>query len=366
MNRINDDGKILVNLAFLLSKPTGISNYALNLLPYLQKLQPILLVGEKRNGYKCELISGNLTPEQGKLGHFRRLLWTETQLPSLYRRRKASLLFSPVPEAPIWGDCHYVVMVHDLIPLRFPRLTSPLTPYFRYYIPRVLHQSAHIICNSKATAEDITQFFGISETKITPIYLAYDQTHFRPLPGLDPPRQPYFLYLGRHDPHKNLPRVIEAYASIASECAEELWLAGPGDRRYTPQLQQQALALGITHRLRFLNYVPYQDLPQLFNQATALVYPSLWEGFGLPVLEAMACGTPVITSNLSSLPEIAGDAALLVDPYEVESIAAAMITITENQQMRSRCIALGFQQAGKYSWAQTGEATCNLLCQYLF
>lgn len=359
------ESKLLVNLAVLLDKPTGISNYALNIIPYLQPLQPKLLVAKRQPGGNCRLIPDNLSPGEGTKGHLRRLLWTEWELPGIYRQEEASLLFSPVPEAPIWNKCRHVVMVHDLIPLRFPRLTSPLTPYFKYYLPQVLKQAEHIICNSYATAQDLREFLGIRPEKITPIHLGYDQDHFRPRANISTPAVPYFLYLGRHDPHKNLSRLLNALGAIAANCAEELWLVGPKDNRYTPKLQQQAISLKIANRVKFLDYVPYQDLPILLNQATALVYPSLWEGFGFPVLEAMGCGTPVITSNLASLPEITGDAAILVDPYQVESMAQAMELLAKDSTERSRLSQLGLAQADKFSWAKTGEATANVLARYI-
>lgn len=357
--------KLLINLGILLDQPTGISNYALNILPYLKALLPTLLVAKTREDYNYRLIPPNLSPAYGSKGHLRRLIWTEWELPKLYQEEEGSLLFSPIPEAPIRGNLPYIVMVHDVIPLRFPRIASPLTPYFRYYIPQVLKKAAHIICNSRATAEDIQEFWGISAEQITPIHLAYHPEHFQPLENLNPPPVPYFIYIGRHDPHKNLSRLVTAFAQIAPNCREELWLVGPQDARYTTKLHKQAIALNVSTRIKFLDYVPYQDLPRLLNQATALVYPSLWEGFGLPVLEAMGCGTPVITSNLASLPEITGEAAILINPYEVEGIAEGMRLLATDEKERSRLHKLGLLQASQFSWAKTGTATAQVLARYL-
>jgi glycosyltransferase involved in cell wall biosynthesis len=355
----------LVNLAVVFSKPTGISNYARNLFLYLKKLNPTLLTTQKYSEFSCHLIPDNLTPDRGTKGHFDRLVWTQFHLPQIYKKLQSNLLFSPVPEAPIYTDCRFIVMVHDLIPLRFPKRFSPLTPYFRYYIPQVLDRAEHIICNSVATAKDIADFYGIASTKITPILLAYDANHFRKLnmPSNDE-QPPYFLYLGRHDPYKNLHRLIDAFAKIPDrDC--QLWLAGPPDKRYTPKLQAQVEELGLGDRVKFLDYVSYKQLPSLLNRALALVFPSLWEGFGLPVLEAMACGIPVITSNLSSLPEVAGDAALLIDPYNVEEIAAAMASVAEDSGLRSRLSTLSLERASQFSWAKTGRATVEVLQRYL-
>lgn len=352
----------LINLSFLLNKPTGTTTYAINLLPHLQTLHPTLLTCQHLLSYNCYSVPPNQTAEQGVKGHFRRLLWTQLQLPRIYQQLRSHLLFSPIPEAPLFSNCRYVVMVHDLIPLRFPKPFSPLTPYFRYYIPQVLAQAEHIICNSAATAQDIIDFFNIPSEKITPILLAYDADRFR---FLNLPTSNYFLYIGRHDPYKNLQRLVNAFAALPSCHDYELWLAGPPDRRYTSSLMTQVEQLGLTNQVKFLDYVPYAQLPTIINQAIALVFPSLWEGFGLPVLEAMACGTPVITSNLSSLPEVVGDAAILVNPYKVGEIAAAMQAVAESAEVRSRLCQAGIARASHFSWAKTGKATVEVLQQYL-
>lgn len=371
---------LLINLSFLIAKPTGHTNYAVNLLPHLQPLEPTLLMslglkpqaiaslGLKpqaiATAYKSYPVPANLTPEQGTRGHLRRLVWTQLQLPRIYQKLRSRLLFSPVPEAPLSANCRYIVTVHDLIPLRFPRV-SPLTPYHRYYIPQVLTQAQHIICNSTATAQDIIDFFQIPASKITPIPLAYDAERFRYYNNLGNYEGcPYFLYVGRHDPHKNLHRIIAAFAAMPNrDC--ELWLAGSPDKRYTPKLKTQVEELGISERVKFLDYVPYNQLPILLHQATALVFPSLWEGFGLPVLEAMACGTPVITSNLSSLPEVAGDAALLVNPYNTQEITAAMQAIVTDTGLRSHLSSLGITRSSQFSWHKTGLVTLQVIENYL-
>ncbi|MGB5768740.1 MAG: glycosyltransferase family 1 protein, partial [Crocosphaera sp.] len=194
----------------------------------------------------------------------------------------------------------------------------------------------------------------------------YDQNHFRPLDlQKDAANIPYFLYLGRHDPHKNVNRIVEAFANLNNNKNYQLWLAGPTDKRYTPKLIEQAQALGVEKQLKILDYVEYEQLPILLNQALALVFPSLWEGFGFPVLEAMGCGTPVITSNISSLPEVAGEAALLIDPYNVQEITSAMENIATDNGLRSQLKILGLQQAKKFSWQTTGEQTLGILQDFL-
>ncbi|MCX7593317.1 MAG: glycosyltransferase family 4 protein [Fischerella sp.] len=370
--------RLLINLSVIFSQATGISNYAKNLFPYLKSFHPTLLTAINYPGFNCYSIPDRFTPAHGTKGHFARLMWTQFQLPQIYQKLKSHLIFSPLPEAPLYSRCRFVVMVHDVIPLRFPRRFSPLTPYFRYYIPQVLQQAQHIICNSQATATDIVDFYGVRAHKITPIPLAHDASHFRPvqIPPTSLSKQnrgeqadeiycPYFLYVGRHDPYKNLHRLLAAFAGLPNYRDYELWLTGSPDKRYTPVLQAQAEELGIAKQVKFLNYVPECELPKIINSAIALVFPSLWEGFGFPVLEAMACGTPVITSNLSSLPEVAGDAAILINPYDPGEITEAMFKIATDSRLRDRLSTAGIARSKQFSWQKTGLATMEVLKQFL-
>ncbi|RUT02906.1 glycosyl transferase [Dulcicalothrix desertica PCC 7102] len=360
--------ELLVNLSMVFSQPTGISNYALNLFPHLKALTPTLLTVQDYPEFQCEAVPNNLTPAQGSKGHLRRLVWTQLQLPQIYQKLAAKLLFSPLPEAPLFTNCRYIIQVHDLIPLRFPNWRSPLTNYARYYVPQILTQAQHIICNSHSTAKDITEFYKIPARKITPVLLAYDSNHFRPFPEKlekDTNRKPYFLYLGRHDKYKNINRLVTAFAALPNNQDYELWLAGPTDKRFTPNLRVQIAELGITKRVKILDYVIYSELPKIISNALAFVFPSLWEGFGFPVLEAMACGTPVITSNLSSLPEVTSDVAILINPYNVQEITAAMREIASDTTLQAKLSQLGLLRAKQFSWEKTGLATVEVLKKFI-
>lgn len=352
--------RLCIDLAFLPSRPTGLGNYALNLLPHLGGQDTLVLSPCSIAGQVCHRVSPGLSSEWGRRGHIARLLWRQSALPKIYRSHRASLLFSPIPEAPLDRNCRYVVTVHDLIPLRFPgRTLSPLGAYFRYWVPLILRRAEHILCDSSATAEDIGRFYRISETRITPVALAFDAEHFQPR-NLEVGN--YFLYLGRHDAYKNVARMIAAFAWLPTDY--QFWLAGPTDPNQTPLLKAQVEHLGLTERVRFLDYVPFAELPALLERAIALVFTTLWEGFGLPVLEAMACGTPVITSSLSSLPEVAGKAALLVDPYQVGEIAEAMRAVALTPGLRQQLRQLGIERASQFSWQKTGKQTADILARH--
>jgi glycosyltransferase involved in cell wall biosynthesis len=160
-------------------------------------------------------------------------------------------------------------------------------------------------------------------------------------------------------------RLIRAFAQWG-DCQEvDLILAGPTDARYTPQLLALATALGVGNTVKCLDYVSYDQLRDLYRQAIALVFPSLWEGFGFPVLEAMACGAAVITSNQSSLPEVAGDGALLVNPLDVSALAQAMQQVWQDSGLRTALQQRGLARSGQFSWQKTGQMTGDLLAKFL-
>ncbi len=354
---------LLINLSFLMEKPTGIANYATNLLPHLQVLDPLVLTHRDLPGFRCYPISDQLTPEQGTRGHVNRLIWTQFQCPRIYRQQQADHLFSPLPEAPLFSHCRSVVTLHDLIPSHFPNGRQKITYYYRWYIPRVLHHAEHILCDSQATAADAMRFHRIPASKLSVIPLACDTDHFK---FLDLPTQNYFLYVGRDAPHKNLWRMIQALGQLKQQGSDyELWLVGGLSPTTRQDLTQLLADLDLSTQVKVLDYVPYDQLPVLINQAIALLMPSLWEGFGLPVLEAMACGTPVITSKISSLPEVAGEAALLVDPYSVAALAAAMEQVATDGDLWQQLRSLGLSRVKQFSWKKTGEMTCEILRQFL-
>ncbi|GAB4150755.1 MAG: glycosyltransferase family 1 protein [Cyanobacteria bacterium J069] len=362
---------LIVSLSVVGDRPTGLATYALNIAPHLTVENVTLLasfeaqrqiLSPQTESFSYFKIPAGMSAEQGKAGHAKRLIWTQTQLPKIYQNLHSKLIFSPLPEAPLETGCRSVVMVHDLIPLRFPNWRSPLTLYAKFYVPAVLKQALHIVCNSQATADDIVTFYNIPAAKITPIPLAHNTAHFR---WLDLPTGNYFVYLGRQDPYKNLHRVLAAFAALPGCQNYELWLVGSTDPRFAPDLVAQAEELGIAAQLKFLDYVPYADLPRLLNQAIALVFPSLWEGFGFPVLEAMACGTPVITADRSAMPEVAGAAALLVNPEDIGAIANAMQRVAREPELRSQLRTAGLARAREFSWEKTGAATSQVLNQFL-
>lgn len=280
------------------------------------------------------------------------------------RKYRADLVHFPANVAAPSGKAPMIVTVHDLCykthPEWFPR-TRVL--YYTAFADAGIRQAAWVIADSHATAADIRHFYGIPESRIDVIPLGVDAC-FRPADGEARKvlREKYalpesfFLFLGTLEPRKNLPSILEAWMR-AGKSVPDLVLAG----RVGWKVDLERLAGGRldSHRLHCLGHVPQELLPALYSEAQAFVWPSLMEGFGLPPLEAMACGTPVITSNTSSMAEVAGNAALTVDPLNVRQLSEAMVALAEDERLRQSLREAGLDRAADFSWKRTAELTLS-------
>jgi glycosyltransferase involved in cell wall biosynthesis len=288
-----------------------------------------------------------------------RAVYLHALLPGILNRVQPDLCHYTNFLAPISERRPYVVTIHDM-GLEALRACHPLMKrlYTRNLIPRVARGARLILTNSEYSKWEIVRYLHICEDRIrvTPLAAAPEFSPTGVSPSLVGNSAPYFLYVGNLEPRKNLLRLLDAFALLKSD--HELWIVGNDWYRSAP-IHQRVRALGIRNRVRFLGYVPRADLPGLYRGATAFVYPSLLEGFGLPVIEAMACGTPVITSNNSALKEIAAGAALLIDPEDVQSIANGMGLIAEERAEREQLRCRGLKRAAEFSWEKTAALTLD-------
>jgi len=223
--------------------------------------------------------------------------------------------------------------------------------------------ATRIITDSQATAADLHGMLGIPQDRIDVIPLGVDEA-YRPVSPQDAAAvrskyslpESYFLYLGTLEPRKNLVRLIEAWSRIADACPHDLVIAGREGWKMR-HIRRAVAASSQPSRIHRPGFIAHGDLPAMIGAAAAFVWPSLCEGFGLPPLEAMACGVPVLTSNISSLPEVVGDAALLVNPHHVEAIAEGMLQLAEDVPLRNALKARGLERAAGFTWRRTAEAT---------
>jgi len=258
-----------------------------------------------------------------------------------------------------------VFTLHDLIFRFYPEMHKPLNRWFlTLMMPRFLQAADAVVAVSECTKRDAVKTYGLDETKIKVIYEGVNPRFRRSSPddtsavrrkyGL-PER--YVLSVGMIEPRKNLTSLLEAYVLLRNEDSQ-LKLVIVGKRGWLYEgFFRRLRELGLEDEVIFPGFVADEDLPASYSAADLFAFPSLYEGFGLPVLEAMACGTPVICSNTSSLPEVAGDAALLVDPNSVEALTRAIIDVLENKELRDELRAKGPRQAAKFSWEATARET---------
>ena len=303
-------------------------------------------------------------------------LWTHGRLTWELWRDPPDVLFVPAHVMPLVCPVPALVTVHDLGYLHYPQAHRPFDRWYLHWTTRRhVHKAAGIVADSEATRQDLIQQYQVDPNRIIVIYPGRDRSLVR---VEDPAaiaavrerygiKEDYLLYLGTLQPRKNLVRLVEAFARLQAAANTrvpstsgpmppppaatrlQLVLAGKEGWLYD-DLFQQVRHLGLENQVVIPGYIAAEDKAALISGALALVFPSLYEGFGLPVLEAMACGTPVLTSNVSSMPEVAGQAALLVDPLSVDDIAAGLRRLSTDGNLRHSLVQRGYAQIQGYSW----------------
>jgi glycosyltransferase involved in cell wall biosynthesis len=273
-----------------------------------------------------------------------------------------------------------VVTVHDLFPYivyNDPQLGSPYgTDRLFYRLPIAgLKRADHLIANSQYTKQSVVEYLGIAPEKITVIYLGIEHERFRPQSVLAalresyglPEGRRYLIYVGSEDPRKNLVTLVRALAQLRSELPDvELIKVGRSHfHRERQRLVELATQLGVRTAIHFLEDVPEDDLPLLYNLAALCVMPSLYEGFGFPVLEAMACGTPVVYAHAGSLPEIAGNAGVPVFPCDVATLASTLLALLQNRDKQLLLRQTGRDQAARFTWTATIQSTAAVYEQLI-
>lgn len=303
-----------------------------------------------------------------------RIAWEQTVLPIELLREGADLLHALGFVSPLAWRGRTVVTVYDLSFLRFPEVYNRANRlYLGTFTPPSLRRADRVITISEDARRDVIELCGVAPERVTPILLAADD-RFRPAPpaavkafrarnGL-PER--FVLYQGTLQPRKNVDTLVRAYALLRSQGNDDhrLVLAGPRGWQYEP-IFELIRQLGLEGSVTFPGFVPDDELPLWYSSATVFAFPSRYEGFGLPLLEAMACGTPVVSSNASSLPEVVGDAGLLVDPTDVEGLCSALRRLLEDDALRSSLSAAGQARAQAFSWRRMASETVRVYREVL-
>lgn len=345
----------------------GIGTYIRNLVKQLARLDQdteYVLLARPNDAVSLHTLGENFRAVVETSGHYS--LTEQLKIPLALRRERVELFHAPHYVLPWLVPCPSVVTIHDCIHLMFPQyLPNRLAlRYARTSITSAARRANRILTVSESSKRDILRFVDVDASRIHVIHNAFDERF-----ATDPPeshvvrvreryqlQNDFVLYAGNVKPHKNLERLIEAFHLVRARGLDHLKLVLIGD-----EISRYAALRRAVHRhqlhayVRFLGFVPEETLTVMYRLAAAFVFPSLYEGFGLPPLEAMASGTPVVTSNVSSLPEVAGDAAVLVDPYEPEAIADGMERVLTDQDLRRKLRERGLKRSREFSWESSAR-----------
>nr|MBC7244955.1 glycosyltransferase family 4 protein [Chloroflexota bacterium] len=352
-------------------RSAGVSRYIYNLLMHIAREDPEGDYTVFLNN-RCAL-SLSYRQKRSSLPTYRpwvRIFWEQFLQPFELLAEDIALLHSPVNVQPLILPCQGVVTVTDLSFMVFPEsFRAPQRFYQRFFTQLSVHRASHLIAISASTAQDLHRFFDVPATKITVIFPGVDSAYhpiqdasvlnnFRHRCNL-PER--FILFVGTLEPRKNLLTLLKAYAHFKQQTKTNYKLVLAGSVGWLCQPLFTAVEeLGLQNEVLFPGFIPEDDLPLWYNTADVFVYPSLYEGFGLPPLEAMACGTPVIVSNASSLPEVVGNAALLVDPHNPDEWANALSLLCNNAQLRFDLASRGPEQAQQFSWSRMARETIQI------
>ncbi|MFL7790601.1 MAG: glycosyltransferase family 4 protein [Anaerolineae bacterium] len=344
----------------------GISSYALRLIRALAALDADTdyCILHSRKDHNPPLPASNFRPVAcWTPSHHRLERWA---LGAEAKRLGLDLLHSPDFIPPAFGYRRCVITVHDLNFLYYPQfLTAESRRYYNGQIEWAVRRADHILADSYATKRDLASMLSVEPEKVTVVHLAADPA-YRPLTGeeardvaaqygLEPG---YLLFVGTLEPRKNLPGLLQAYRLLrdARTTDEPLVLVGGKGWLYD-EIFERVETLQLTQHVRFLHDVPDVDLPGLYSAAGLLTTPSFYEGFGLPALEAMSFGTPVVVSDRASLPEVVGEAGLLVNPDDPEDIAQALARVLTEEPLRARMREQGLAQAARFTWDKAARET---------
>ncbi|MBI4635694.1 MAG: glycosyltransferase family 4 protein [Candidatus Rokubacteria bacterium] len=361
-----------INATILDGRPSGLGVYTVNIVRQLAARAgdvvaytsvdgvPGLDAGGVRN------VVTAVRPSLGRYGHLARLVWMQTVFPLRLMRERRSVVFSPCPEGMLLPPMPQVCVVHDLLPLRFREYFPRLQWYFSRVLPSILRRCAVVIVDSESTRRDLASFFGIGDGRVQVVPPSHEAERFHA--GLDPAPvarryglERYILYVGNLLPHKNVKGLIQAFAQVRGCIPHQLVIVGHQDPRFYPGLSAEIERLGLGERVVSLDYVPDQDLPSLYAGADLYVQPSLFEGFGLTVLEAMACGTPVIAARGGALPEVGADAVCWVEPGDVDGLAAALGRVARDRDLKASLREWGLRRASDFAWVASGERIFRIL-----
>jgi glycosyltransferase involved in cell wall biosynthesis len=367
-----------INCRYLQFFFTGIEVYLLNLLKGLEKVGTgnFLFFECARGPLKKVTSSQRMEYYRSKFPAkktFFRILWEQFFLAYEVKKHKCKVFHGPSYMVPFVKSCKYVITIHDLSWFYYPESFTFFNKlYFRLFLSRSIRKADRIIVISDSTKKDLEKFYDVDPAKVRRIYYGCDRS-FRKIEDqaelkrvkvkYDLPDK-FVLAVSTLLPRKNFVGIIKAFSRICHETEAKLVVIGKKGWLYK-DIFKTVKDLSLQDKVIFTGYIDNEELPYVYNLAELFVFPSFYEGFGLPPLEAMACGCPVLTSNVSAIPEVVGDAAILVDPNSVEEIAQGMERLLVDKELRDCLVKKGLQRSKLFSWEKCAEETSKVYSELL-
>jgi glycosyltransferase involved in cell wall biosynthesis len=360
------DRKIYANGTILHETPTGLGVYAKNILKVFAKdKRPVkVFCPIPIEGLEVIKVTDYVKPSYRKKGGLIRLLYTQLVMP--FKVKKNDVLYHPFQYLSLFARAKQVMTIHDLIPLYYPEVAKHQYKYYKYFMPLLLKRAHKVICISNNTKEDILKFYDVEESKIEMIYNGYDRELFNTENIKEETLKkynieyPYMVMVGASYPHKNLHSAIRAFKELKDKQGSKLIIIGKSCP-YVETLIDLTKELNLEKEVIFLGYVPDEDLKTLYNKSIAFVYPTLYEGFGLPLLEAAACDTLVLCSNNSCLPEVAGEGAVMFNPESLDEIRIAMEKALEGGEDIEEIKSKAKENLNRFCWEKTGRQVYEII-----
>ena len=370
--KIKKDPYIAMDISSIFRSRAGVGHYTKNLtrelLSYNTNSRELIFIIKERIKINLKRKRNNIIRFCNAIMH---LFWEQLAIPVFLRKNGINLFHSPAFVCPLIKICPTIITIHDMAYLLYPgKFVNAYRRYLKFWVPLCVKVADKVITDSFCSKRDIIRLLKIPEEKIEVVYLGKDSSfkqitdkalidEFCIKHGI---KKKFILHVGTLEPRKNITGLIKAYSIFKkenNECDFNLVIAGEKGWMYS-SIFALVEKLKLENSVTFIGYIEDGELPILYNAAKVFVYPSLYEGFGLPVLEAMACGIPVITSNTSSLPEIVGDAGIMVDPRDSAALAAAIQKVILDNDLREEMIRKGLKKAENFSWEKTAKETTQI------
>ncbi len=371
----NHTNKIAINGSMLDNEPTGVGMYSFNLINHLfainqKKTSKDFIVFTPSDLFlnkdikTVKLSQYLLSSKYKKFAAAYRFLWNTFSYP--FYARKYSLLINPTTHGSLFLN-NQIFTIHDLISLRYKNIMAHQRFYFKYILPFYIKRAKIIITISENTKKDIVHFFDCPSEKIKVLHNGYDETLFTydgKLSNIITKEfgvKNYLLAVGPTYSHKNFELLIQVYHELPDTYQEQRPLVIAGGKEPYLQYLKNLVSKSGNKNIHFLGYVPLRLMPYLYREAFAFIFPSLYEGFGIPLLEAMASGCPVIASDASSVPEVCEDAVVYFNPLEKSFLAEAIKRVSDNEILRNELRRKGLTQVKKFSWMRTAETFNSII-----